>query len=174
MISMSAIASPGTQIVTIVSGSNEPEMPYGFRRQLPIIQQSLNDLNLPPNLFNILATMAVAKPTGERYDENYSPQSPEPSNPSPISTPPMNVSTIDGWQTPHTTMDGIVFYSNDEPRRIYFLDSSPSPSPPPKLEKKTDCWNVLPKKRGVTKHVCEACGQLLPEPKDIPGPSSKN
>ena len=60
---ISAIASPGPQIVTIDSESNEPTMPYGFGRQLPSISPSLNDLILPPNPFNILATMVVANPT---------------------------------------------------------------------------------------------------------------
>ena len=50
----------------------------GFGRQLPFIPPSLNDLNLPPNSFNILTTMATANPTEEGHDENYSPQSPEP------------------------------------------------------------------------------------------------
>ena len=56
-------------------------------------------------------------------DEEYSPQSPEPSYPSPISTPPLNLSTIEGWETPHTTTDENTFYSEDDTRRIY-LDIS--------------------------------------------------
>ena len=84
MISISSITSPEPQIVTIDDNSNEPTMPYGFGRQLPIIPPSLNDLNLPPNPFNILATMAMATNTGDANDDNYSPQSPEPSEPSPI------------------------------------------------------------------------------------------
>ena len=74
MISISSIASPEPQIVTIDDDSNEPTMPYGFGRQLPIIPPSLNDLNLPPNLFTILATMAVASNTEETNDDNYTPQ----------------------------------------------------------------------------------------------------
>ena len=87
MPSFPTSASPEPQIVTIDDDSNEPTMPYGFGRQLPIIPPSLNDLNLPPNPFNILATMAVANNTEEVNDNNYSPQSPEPSELSPISTP---------------------------------------------------------------------------------------
>ena len=72
-------------------------MPYGFGRQLPIIPPSLNDLNLPPNPFNILATMAVVNPAEDDYDENYSRQSSELSEPSPISTLSMNsAQLIDG------------------------------------------------------------------------------
>ena len=37
MISISSIASPEPQIVTIDDDSNEPTMPYGFRRQLSIV-----------------------------------------------------------------------------------------------------------------------------------------
>ena len=81
---------------------------------------SLNDLNLPPNSFNVLATMAV-----NRLDDANSPQSPEPSIPSPISTPPMNVSTIEGWDTTYTTTDDNTFYSSEnEPRRVYWHISS--------------------------------------------------
>ena len=130
MISISSIASPEPQTVTIDSDSNEPTMQYGFGRQLPFILASLNDLNLPPNPFNILVTMVVVNPAEDGSDENYSPQSPEPSDPSQILRPPMNISTIEGWETPHTTMDDHKFYSDDESRRIYFLPSSPPPTPP--------------------------------------------
>ena len=113
-ITISSVASPEPQIVTIDSDSNEPTLPYGFGNQQPIIPPSLNDLNLPHNPFNVLGTMAVI-----RADEQYSPQSPEPSIPSPIFTPPMYVSTIEGWETPHTTTDDNTFYSSvNEPRRV--------------------------------------------------------
>ena len=79
MISMSSIASPEPQIVAIDDDSNEPTMPYGFGQQLPIIPPTLNDLNLPPNPFKILATMAIANNTEDANDKNYSPESPEPS-----------------------------------------------------------------------------------------------
>ena len=91
MISILSIASLEPQIVTIDSNSNEPTMPYGFGRQLPIFPPRLNDLNVPPNPFNILAAMAVVNPAEGSYDKKYSPQPPEPLEPSPISTPPMNV-----------------------------------------------------------------------------------
>ena len=131
MISISSIASPDPQIVTIHDDSNEPTMSYGFGRQLPIVPASLNDLNLPPNPFNILATMAVASNTKETNDDNYSPQSPDPSELSSISTPPMNVSAFNTWETSYTTTDDDTFHSSDEPRRIYFIPPSPSPPPSP-------------------------------------------
>ena len=109
MPSVSSIASPETQIFTIDDDSNEPTMPYGFRRQLPIVPPSLNDLNLPPNPFNILNRMAVVTQT-QKDNDGYCPQSREPSDPSPISTPPMNVSTFNSWETPHTTTDDNTFY----------------------------------------------------------------
>ena len=105
MPSISSIASPEPHIFTIDDDSNEPTMPYGFSRQLPIVTTSLNDLNLPPNPFNIMATMAVANNTEEANEDDYSPQSPEPSERSPISTPPMNVSTFNSWETSYTTTD---------------------------------------------------------------------
>ena len=46
-------------MVTIESDSNEPTFPYDFGAQYPIVPPSLNDLNLPANPFNILASMEV-------------------------------------------------------------------------------------------------------------------
>ena len=81
---VSPVASPEPQIVTLNDNSNEPPMPYGFGRQLPMIPPRLNDLNRAPNPFNTLATMAVVS---QEHDNNDSPQTPEPSEPSSISTP---------------------------------------------------------------------------------------
>ena len=117
MPSVSSIASAEPRIINIDDDSNEPTMPYGFGRQLPIVPPILNDLNLPPNPFNILATMAVTSNTEEANDDNYSPQSPEPSEQSPISPPPMNVSAFNSWETSYTTTNDDTFYSSDEPRR---------------------------------------------------------
>ena len=131
MPSVSTIASPQPYVFTINDNSNEPTIPYGFGRQLPIVPPNLNDLNLPPNPFNIVATRAIANNTGDANDDNYSPQSPEPSEPSPISTAPMNVSAFNSWETSYTTTDNDTFYSSDEPRRIYFLSPSPASTPSP-------------------------------------------
>ena len=116
MPSISTIASPQPHIFTINDDSNEPTIPYGFGRQLPIVPPSLNDLNLPPNPFNILATMAVAHQTQNTHDDNYSPQSPEPSESSSISTPPTNVSAFNNWETSYTSTDDNTFYTSDETR----------------------------------------------------------
>ena len=105
----------------------------------------------------------------------------------------MNVSTIDGWETPHTTTDDNTFYSEDEQGRVYWtspLDetfysegearrnyplSNPSPpSPPRKMKRKLEMGISFPKREGVSQLVCEACGQVIPPTKDIPGPSSKD
>ena len=112
-ITISSVASPEPQIVTMDSDFNEPTFPYGLGSQHPIVPPSLNELNLPPNPFNVLATMAVI-----RADEEYSPQTPESSIPIPISTPPMNASIIEGWETPNTTTDDKTIYSEGEPRRV--------------------------------------------------------
>ena len=115
-ITISSVASLEPKIVAIDSDSNEPTFPYAFGTQHPIVPPSLNDLNLPPNPFNVLASMVVI-----RQDQEQSPQSPDPSDPSPISTPPMNLSTIDDWETTHTTTDDNTFYSSDnDPRRVYW------------------------------------------------------
>ena len=81
-ITISSVASPEPRIVTIDSDSNDPTFSDAFGTQHPIVPPSLNDLNLPPNPFNVLATMAVIQ-----QDQEDGPQSPEPSDPSPISTP---------------------------------------------------------------------------------------
>ena len=179
-IKFSSVASREPQIVTIESDSNEPTFPYAFGAQHPIMPPSLNDLNLPTNPFNVLATMAVIQ-----QDQEDSPQSPEPSDPSPISTPPMNISTIEGWETPHTTTDDNTFYSSEneptrvywdsspnetfesnEPRQVYPVGSPPStPPPPPRRKKRLSIGMSFPKKGGVSQHTCEACGQPLPQTK---------
>ena len=88
-IKISSVVSPEPQIVTIDSDSSEPTFPHRFGNQHPIMPPSLNDLNLPHNPFIMWATVWI------RQDEEYSPQLPEPSDQSPISTPPMNLSTIE-------------------------------------------------------------------------------
>ena len=179
-IKISSVASPEPQLVTLDSDSNEPTFPYAFGAQHPIVPPSLNDLNLPPNLFNVLATMAVIQ-----QDQEQSPQSPEPSELSPISTPPMNVGTIDDGDTTHTTTDDNTFYSSDndprrayrdlsadetfessEPRRVYPAGSPPStPPPPPRRKRRLSIGMSFPKKGGVSQHTCQACGQPLPQTK---------
>ena len=171
-ITISSVASPEPRIVTIDSDSNDPTIPYGFGSQHLIVPPSLNDLNLPPNPFNVLATKAFI-----RADEAYSLQSQEPSIPSPISTPPMIVNTIEGWETTHTTTDDATFYTDDEPTRVYWdissrdsfdsndprnvsIASSPSSTPPPprRQRRKLSGGMSFPKKGGVSHHTCEACG----------------
>ena len=176
MPSIYTIASPQPYIFTINDDSNEPTIPYGFGGQLPIVPPSLNDLNLPPNPFNILATMAIANNTEDANVDNYSPQSPEPSQLSPISTPPMNVSAFNSCETSYTTTNDDTFYSSDEPRRILFLPPTPSPppSPPRKMQRRLSLGMSFPKDGGVSQHISEACGQMIPAVKDIPGPSSRN
>ena len=160
VITISSVASPEPRIVTLDSDSNDPTRPYGFGNQQPIAPPSLNELNLPPNPFNVLATMAVV-----RVVDANSPHLPEPSIPSPISTPPMNVSTIEGWDTTHTTIDDATFYTDDEPRRVYWdisssetfdsneprnmsVASSPSSTPPPprRQKRKLSIGMSFPKK----------------------------
>ena len=181
MPSISSITSPEPQIVMIDSDSNDPTLPYGFGRQFPIVPPSLSDLYLPPNPFNILATMAVVNQTENAHDETYCPQSPEPSELSSISTPPMNVSTVNSWETSFTTTDDNTFYTSDEPRRVYWAISSDDhfgsndqrnlsvassgcgTPPPPRAQKRNLSIGMsFPKKGGVSQHTCEACGQPLP------------
>ena len=171
-ITTSSVASPEPQIITIDSDSNETTFPCGLCNQHPIVPRGLNDLNLPPIPFNVLATMAEIQ-----QDEEYSPQSLEPSDPSPISTPTINLSTIEGWETPHTTTDDNTLCFENEPRRVYWhtssietfdsneprqvsFNSSPSSTPPPPpRQKKLSMGMYFPQKKGVSQHTCEACGQ---------------
>ena len=156
MLSVSTIASPQPHFVTIDDDSNQITIPYGFGQQHPIVPPSLNDLNLPPNPFNILATMAIANNTGD--DNNaYSPESPDPSLSSSISSPPMSVSAFHSFETTHSTTDDNTFYyssdndprriywetslnetfESNEPRRVYPIESPPSTPPPPPFPRKT-------------------------------------
>ena len=109
MPTIASVASQEPDIVTFDDDSNNSKFPYGFGAQQPIALLSLNDHNLPPNPFNILAAMTVAQQNPTQHDDNYSPHLPEPSDPSPISTPPMNVSTFDSRETPQTTTDDNTF-----------------------------------------------------------------
>ena len=103
-ITISSVASSEPQILTIDSDSNEPTFPYAFGTQHPIVPPSLNDFNLPPNPFKVLATMAVIQ-----QDQEESPQSPELSDPSPISTLLMKLSIIESWETLYATTGNNTF-----------------------------------------------------------------
>ena len=145
--------------------SNVPTTPYGYGRQNTIVPSILNDLNLPCNPFNMLATMEVMQAEPTTHDKHHTPQSPEPSELSPISTASMNRSTIDIWKTSHATRDDNTFHSEDEPRKIYVslngtcqLDEeprgilleqcSPFTLPTPKQKRKLSMWISLQKRRG--------------------------
>ena len=181
-ITISSVASPEPQIVTIESDSNEPTFPYAFGAQHPIVPPSLNDLNLPANPFNVLASMTVIQQGPED-----SPQSPEPSDLSHISTPPMNVSSVAGWETPHTTTDDNTFYSSDnDPRRVYwdssanetfesneprriFPERSPSATPPPPPRKRRLTIGMsFPKRGGSVAAHLRGLESTFPIDKDIP------
>ena len=120
MPTFSSVTSSKPDIVTLDDNSNDPAFPYGFGAQQPFVPTTLNDLNLPPNPFIILAAVTVVQQNPTQCNKIYSSQSPESSEPSPISTPPMNLRTIDRWKTPHTTTDDNTFYSEDEPRRVHW------------------------------------------------------
>ena len=108
MPTISSDTSPKLNIVTLVDDSNDPAFSCGFGAQQSIIPPSLDDLYLPP--------MTVVQQNSAQHADIFSPQSPERSEPSKISTPPMNMSTIDGWEAPCTTTVDNIFYSEEEPR----------------------------------------------------------
>ena len=161
----SSVASLKPQVVAMDSHSNETTVPYRFSSQHPIVPPSLKDLNLSPNPFNVLATMAVIG--ADKKDSTPSPE--EQSIPSPICTPPMKVSTNEGRETTHTTKDDATFCSEDEPGRFYWdissggtfdsnepghlsiaSSSSSTPPPPPRQKIKPSMGMFFPQKVGVT------------------------
>ena len=138
--------------------------------------------------------MAIANNTGHD-NGHYSPESPDSSLPSSISSPPMSVSAFHSFETTHSTTDDNTFYyssdndprriywetslnetfESNEPRRVYPIESPPSTPPPTprKLKRKLSLGTSFPKKRGVSQHICEDCGQMIPPAKDTPGPSNR-
>ena len=160
-------------------------------RQDLINPPSLNNLILPPNPFNILPTMAVIQADPTRNDKNYSPQSLDPSDPSSISTPSMNLSAIEGWETPHTSTDNATLYSEEEPRRNYWekpsnetfeWDEEPrrsvlqqcSPSiPPPPKQKRRSASGCRLENGGSVAGCLRGMRATSSKEKDIPGPSTK-
>ena len=187
---ISSFIFPEPDIVNLDNNSNEPIFPYGFGAQQPIVPPSLNDLNLQTNPFNTSPTEAVVQGNQTQHDDIYSPQPPQPSEPSPISTPAMNLSRTDGRETPHTAVVDNTFYSEDglkrvhwnpnwtklfirkaELTRIYLLLSPSPPLPPRKKRRRLEMEMSFLKRTWMSQHVCEACWQLLPTAKDIPDPS---
>ena len=59
MPTISSVASPEPDLVTLEDDSNDSTFLYRFGAQQPIVLLSLNDLNLRPNSFNILAIMDI-------------------------------------------------------------------------------------------------------------------
>ena len=170
VITIPSVASRGPRLVTLDSDTNDPTITYGFGSQQPIVPPSLNDLNLPPNPFNVLATMAAV-----RVDDAYSLFSPESSIPSPILTPPMNVSAFEGWDTTHSTIDDAILCTDDEPRIVYWdisssntfdsnepgnvsVASSLHSAASTKTKKETQDRDVFSLKGGSVAATCEACG----------------
>ena len=89
----------------------------------------------------------------------------------------MTLSTIEGWETPHTIKDDKTFHSEVDPRRVYWdfspnetfdfnepaqVSSAPTPSStpqtPPQPKSKLSMEMSFPQKGGVLQHTCEACG----------------
>ena len=88
---------------------------------------------------------------------------------------PLNLSTIDRWETSDTTTNDNKFYSDDEPRRFFFYPQVLPHRRHPEGWKENWVLECPPQKEvGMSQHICDACGQSLPEPKDIPGSSSTN
>ena len=111
MITISSVATPEPQIVSIASNSNEPTIQYGYRRRAPNIPSCLNDLNLPLNPCNVMTPISLAaiKKRGTYAPAaDDSPTSTTTFNKSEILTSSMIVSTVDAWER---SSDVGAFYS---------------------------------------------------------------
>ena len=145
--------------MTIGSDMNEPTTHSGDGRLDPIIPPSLEDQNLPPNPVNILANLGVVHPVTRQCDKSDSPLSPVPSELSSISRAPMDLGTVQGWDT---SLD-VGTFSTDGHGEI-FPDSSPSSTRPPlrNQQRKLSMVMFFPQKETVSWHTCQTCGQLPP------------
>ena len=164
MLTISSVTSPEPDIVSLEEDSNDPTIPYGFGVQQPIVPPTLIQLNLPPNPFNILATMAVVQADLTQRDKIYSPQSPEPSEPSPISTPPMTSVRLTAGKpriprqmiTPSMRRMSPDGYTGIHPWTIPFIRRGTHrnlplprpypPKPPRKLKRKLEVGRSFPEK----------------------------
>ena len=66
------------------------------------------------------------------------------------------------------------FHSEDEPRRNHFLPRPSPPALPRKMEMKLSIKMSFPKREGMSQHLCGACRQMLSTTRDIPGPSTRD
>ena len=162
-IILSSLASPEPQLITIQSDSNEPTIPYGYPRQDPKDPPSLNDLNLPAIPLNILANIEVVHPTAATYDANYNPQSPEPLEPSSISTVVKQCVRL--LTTALLIQTGSQGGSTSYHKVLLLLRHSAS-------WKEKSAQYCPFQNEGAFQHACNACGQTPPSRKDIPGPST--
>ena len=146
------MAMPELRLLTIISQSIEPAIPYGYGRQNPIIPPTLSDPNLSLHPFKILTTRAVVQPSVRQCDERERPQSPVQSELSSISTPLMIISTVERWET---SSDAGISFLEDELRRIVPLSSPSKPRPASKQKRRPSIGMTFPKTGGVSQHVCQ-------------------
>ena len=76
------------------------------------------------------------------------------------------------WYT--GTLPWTTLHSDGEPRWIYMLPSPTAPSSPRKMKWKLEMGMSLPERRGVSQHLSEACGRMIPPTKCIPRQSTRN
>ena len=161
---ISSMAFPEPQIAKIHSSSKDPTIPHGYGKEDQKIYPSLNDLNLPPNPFNNLATMTVISPKAEPHNNKERPPLPVPSEISPLSTPPITNSSVD---TRETSFYKGNFYA--EKIRGNSLTTSLSPTPPPRKQKqKLSIRMPFPKRWGLSQYMVL---EMLLEEKSILGTS---
>ena len=95
IITVSFVASPKPQIKAIESDSNDPTFPYIYGIQHPLINPSLNDINLSANAFIIPVKWAMVPYRANPHNDRQSTQSTVPTELSSISTLSMGISNVD-------------------------------------------------------------------------------
>ena len=61
----------------------------------------------------------------------------------------MNLSRIEGWETPHTRTDDNTFYSDNAPKRTFFSTLKSFPQPPPRKLKKNWALECRSERKGL-------------------------
>ena len=112
--------------------------------------------------------MEVLLPWDEQHKDRESLQLQVISEISSASMPPTTISTFVIWET---TSEVGSFCSHDDPRRISLTTRPSSPAPTRRWKRNLSTELSFPKRGGVSQEICEACGQALPEGKNIPGTS---
>ena len=153
VITISIVASPESHIITINSDSNDPTIPYGFGRHIPII---------PQLKWLISTTQSLQHCCKESGSTAYSASMQRKGQP-PISDAvraviifdaPMNITMGNMFGRGHLLL------KRWAPKNLPTFEPFPSATTH-KTETKAHHRDVFPKRGRVSQHVCRTCGQVL-------------